>query len=107
MDRSTEIIIQNFEIEPPAEEPSDEDLLRLLADQIAYMIEYRMEYLLSLLYRNDVEESKINFALSPHCKEPANIALAKLVLDRQKERLATKKAYKIDPIDDIEEDLKF
>lgn len=107
MDKTAEIIIQNFEIEPPKEEPSDEDLLRLLSDQIAYMIEYRMEYLLSLLYRNDVEEVKINFALSPLCPEPANIALAQLVLARQKERLATKQAYKVEPLEDLEEGLKY
>ena len=102
-----DVLIRNFELEVPDEPLSEEALFEVLADQIAYMIEFRMEYLLSLLYRNDVEESKINFALSPACDDPANIALAKLVMERQRQRLATKKAYKIDKLEDLEEGLEF
>ncbi len=104
---SQNVIIRNFDLEVPDEPLSEEALFQVLADQIAYMIEFRMEYLLSLLYRNDVEESKINFALSPACEDPANIALAKLVMERQRQRLATKKSYKIEKLEDLEEGLEF
>ena len=66
-------IFQAFEIEPSGKEaPTEEELFQLLCDRIAWMIEYNMEYLLSLLYRNDVKGSKIHFALSPFEKDPAN-----------------------------------
>ena len=105
--KTQELITQNFELELPDEPISDERLFQILADQIAYMIEFRMEYLLSLLYRNDVLEHKINEALSPANEDPPNIALAKLVMERQKQRIATKKAYKVSPIEDIDEELRF
>lgn len=105
--KTQELITKNFELEVPDEPISDERLFDILADQIAYMIEFRMEYLLSLLYRNDVLEHKINEALSPANEDPPNIALAKLVMERQKQRVATKKAYKVEPIEDIDEELKF
>ncbi len=101
-------IIQAFEIEiPDAEAPTEEELFQHLCDRIPWMIEHNMEYLLSLLYRNDVEESKIHFALSHHEQEPANVALAKLVMERQKQRMATKKFYGKQNADDVEEGLKW
>lgn len=89
-----ELILRDFELQE-GDEPiaTEEDLLRLLADQIAGMIEYNLEVLLSNLYRLDVQEAKVNYALSPHCPEPANVALARLVLDRQKQRAYTKKHF--------------
>ena len=105
--KTLQLLAKTFELEAPDEEISDEQLFQILADQIAYMIEFRMEYLLSLLYRNDVLEWKINEALSPANEDPANIALAKLVMERQQQRLATKEEYKVEPIEGIDEELKF
>ena len=56
------------------------ELLNYLADVIAYMIENRLDYLLSLLYRLDVAEDKINRALMPGNAEDANVALARCAL---------------------------
>ncbi len=100
MDQNTfahtkDLIVRDFELEKHEEETlTEEDLFRLLADQISYMIEYRMEYLLSLMYRLDIDERKVNDALAPFAPEPANIGLARLVLDRQKRRAYTKAHYK-------------
>ena len=102
------IILRDFEIEIPSdEEPSEEELFQHLCDRIAWMIEYNMEYLLSLLYRNDILEHKIHFALSPHEKDPANVALAKLVMERQKERMETKKKYGKQNSEDIDEEIRW
>ncbi len=91
---TTALILRDFELAEPKNELSEQELLAYLADAIAYMIEHKMDFLLSLLYRLDVAERKINEALIPGNKEDANIALAKLVLERQKQRLATKRAYR-------------
>jgi len=101
------VLVQDFEIETTQEQLTEEQLFDLLCERITWMIEYKMEYLLSLLYRNDVLEEKINFALSPLCPDPANIALTKLVLARQKERMAIKQSFKVEPIEGLEEGLKF
>jgi hypothetical protein len=66
-----------------------------------------MEYLLSLLYRNDVAESKIYDALSPSSPDPANVSLAKLVMERQKQRLETKRQYGKQSAGGVEDDLRW
>ncbi len=107
--KETTTLLQAFEIDLPegVATPTEEELFQYLCDRIAWMIEHNMEYLLSLLYRNDVEEHKIHFALSPHDPDPANVALAKLVMERQKQRIATKKKYGKQNADDIDEELRW
>ena len=108
--KETTQLLRVFEIDLPDNDgtpPSEEELLLCLSDRIAWLIEHNMEYLLSLLYRNDVEESKIYFALSPFDPDPANIALAKLVIERQKQRMATRKKYGKQNNDNVEDELKW
>ncbi len=101
-------IIKDFSIEKEgAEKLGEEELLQLLADQVAYYLEHRLEFLLSTLYRMDVSEKKINAALSLDSTEPANITIAKLILERQKQRVFTKQFYKQAPIEDLEEGLEY
>ncbi len=103
---SRALLLRSFEVETPPEDLSEEQVLEALSERIAYMLEHQMEYLLSLLYRNDVEEHHIQRVLSPAWPEPAPLALAKLVLERQKNRLQTKKQIRVDPIPDLDDELK-
>lgn len=89
-----------FELE--ATPGSEEELLTLLAERIAEMLERRPEYLMSLLYRLDVLEEKIRPAMHPDAPEPANWGLARLVLERQKERAETKRTVKPKPLEGLE-----
>ena len=91
---TTALIVRDFELETPENPMSEAELLAYLANVIGYMIEKKLDYLLSLLYRLDVSESKINRALMPGNLEDANVALARLVIERQKQRIATKRAYR-------------
>ncbi len=91
---TTALILRDFELSDPNKEMTELELLDYLASAIDYMIEHKLDFLLSLLYRLDVSERKINEALLPGKEETANIALAKLVLERQKLRVATKRAYR-------------
>lgn len=84
---------QDFDIEQ-TDSLSEEDLLRMLVDHLDYLIDRRMEWLLSLMYRMDIDEAKVQEALLPTAKEPANIGLARLILDRQKRRVFTKQHYR-------------
>lgn len=97
-----DLIVKDFELENLKEGISEEELFDILANQIAYMIENQLEMLMSLMYRLDIDESKVNYALSPFAKDPANIEIAKLVLDRQKQRVYTKAYYKQKPLDDLD-----
>jgi hypothetical protein len=69
--------------------------LGLLEDRVSQLLADQPDLLWSFLYRLDVEESKIRKAL----QSPADAAhaLALLILDRQKQRVATKKAYREGP----------
>ena len=90
------IIVRDFEIES-AEEPtgmSEEELFRLLADQIDYMLDQTAEHLFSLFHRLDVREDLVRKALEPDAPVPANEGLARLVIDRQKQRNLTKSTFR-------------
>lgn len=106
MENNTEqvraLIVKDFELENVEEQLTEEELFDLLADQIAYMIEHQLEMLMSLMYRLDIDEKKVHFALSPYSPEPANIGIATLVLERQKQRVFTKSFYKQKPLDDMD-----
>ena len=99
---TNDLIVRDFELEPQDKILTEEELLGLLSDILAEMIERRLEFLLSLMYRLDIDEKKVHFALSPFCEEPANIALARLILERQKQRAFTKQYYKQEDLGDLE-----
>lgn len=77
---------------------SEEDLFNAIRDRVEYLLEKNPEILMSYLYRLDVLEVKIKAILSP--KSPINPidGLAHLILERQKERVKSKKKYKSRPI---------
>lgn len=94
------LVREPFELENTEPPASEAELLALLSERIAEMLERRPEYLMSLLYRLDVLEEKIHPAMHPLAPEPANVGLARLVLERQKQRIATKRNVKTEPLDD-------
>jgi hypothetical protein len=94
MFNTKDIIPVAFELNIADTTMSEQGMLELLAEHIGYLLEHKLDFLLSLMYRLDVEESKITAALVPHNPVPANIALAQLIFDRQKQRLHTKRNYK-------------
>jgi hypothetical protein len=81
---------------------TEETLVQLLATRIAEMLEQQPEQLMSMLYRLDVLEEKIRPVMRPDAEDPAHIGLAKLVVERQKQRIATKLSVKTAPLTDLE-----
>ena len=91
--KDKELIIQNFEIQGAEGDISEAELLDILTSQVAFLMDRKLDYLLSLLYRLDVLEPKIKAVLyNQEIIEPAR-GLAKLILERQKERVATRSKY--------------
>lgn len=76
---------------------SESDLYRAIKDRVAYLLDTNPELLMSSLYRLDVLEVKINAVLAPNSPVAPVEGLARLILERQKERIASKKKYKSDP----------
>ena len=84
---------------PPSERTfSEEEILAILRQQIAYLLDHKRDWLLGKLYRMDVREQDIKIALNLPTETPA-AALAKLILLRQQERAALKEAVEVKPLD--------
>ena len=75
--------------------PALEDLIRALAERVAYMLDKEPDLLFSTLYRLDVLEHKINAVLHSGTENPA-YGLARLIVERQQEKLKTRSAWKKD-----------
>jgi hypothetical protein len=88
------------EFQPEQWESLDEEALyEMILARVNELLETDIDLLMSYLYRLDVEEYKINNALSLNALLPANEGIARLILERQKQRMMTKKKYKQDPIE--------
>ena len=88
----SQIIINNFQLENEPEEQLDElTLHQALTDRIAQMLDHEMDLLFSTLYRLDVLEYKIKAVLSGSTGENIPSGLARLVIERQKEKMKTRK----------------
>lgn len=98
MNDSFELIYNDLNLESGST-LTDDQLLAIISDRVAWFLENDKDLLLSYLYRLDIEEEKIDNALSPKDIDPANIAIGKLIFNRQKQRLETKQKYKVDPIE--------
>jgi hypothetical protein len=78
---------------PESESILDEPaLLELFAKRVEEMLKGDIDLLLSSLYRLDVEEYKIQRALRS-TDVPAARGIAQLIIDRQKEKIITRKKY--------------
>jgi len=78
-------------------ELSESDLYQAIKARVEYLLEKNPELLMSYLYRLDVLEVKINAVLAPNSIVPPIEGLSNLILERQKERIASKKKYKSPP----------
>jgi hypothetical protein len=81
---------------------TEDDLIRWLATRIGDLLQYRTEYLFNILYCLDVDEQKMHNALLPNAPDPADIGLAKILIERQRLRLFTKQFYKQPKLSDEE-----
>ncbi len=89
-------VASQFEIGALDVELSEEVILETLSERIAYMMEHNLDYLLSLMYRLDIEEADLQSALHRSATEAPHIALAKLVLKRQKQRIQSRIEHQIE-----------
>ncbi|MEN0047694.1 MAG: hypothetical protein AAF806_11600 [Bacteroidota bacterium] len=101
-----DLIIRDFQLEDQQVPESEEAMLDWMSDYVAYLIESRLEYLMSTMYRMDISEAAVQKALSPLNSEPANVTVARLIIERQKQRVFTKGFYKQEELD-IEEQMKW
>lgn len=93
-----EFSLQNFE-----SDLDEKTLFQMILDRVDYLISHDVDLLMSYLYRLDVEEKDIRKVMDLNAVLPANEGIARLILERQKKRIATKRKYKQDPIEGWDE----
>lgn len=76
---------------------SESDLYNAIKDRVEYLLETSPDLLMSSLYRLDVLEVKIKAVLAPDSPVAPIEGLSRLILERQKERIASKRKFKSDP----------
>ncbi|MBK6363564.1 MAG: hypothetical protein IPL63_15530 [Saprospiraceae bacterium] len=78
---------------PQQESENEEELLKHIMDRVEYFLHHDKGLLLSYMYRLDIDERIIEKAILEQEDDPIAYTLAKLILDRQKKRVETKKKY--------------
>jgi len=96
---TTAMVSAPFDLSFSTPPGSEEELLSLLSERIEQMLQHNPEYLMSLLYRLDVLERKIVPVMRPDAPDAPHVGLAKLVLERQKQRMETKRSIKTEKIE--------
>ena len=101
-DEQLELAMSGISLEAISED-EERTLINLLANRIAELLEGNPDLLFSTLYRLDIYESKINTVLKIESDAP--VGLARLIIERQREKLRTRKKYKSDSEVDWADDL--
>lgn len=98
MIQEDEELFNDLEAYRQEDELHESELLNAIARRVQELLDTDKGLLLSYMYRLDIEERKIADALENQGDEPIALVLAKLIFQRQKDRLATKKKYRQPPI---------
>ena len=77
----------------------DNDFLQVVAERVAELMESNMELFFNHLYRMDIDERQVHKILNFSEEESVYISIAKIIIERQKKRLETKRKYKQGNID--------
>ncbi len=101
---TAKLVKKDFEIELSDSFITEEQLEIALAERVYYLIEHDLERLFSILYRLDVNEQKVHNALKLENIIPPALAIARLIINRQKEKARTRLLYSQDE-PDFEEDV--
>jgi hypothetical protein len=83
---------------------SYQQLQHQLAERLNYLIAHDFSLLISILYRLDISEKKLRQLLTPSGEATAGDIIADLIIERQLQKIASRKAFKNNPTDIPEEE---
>ncbi len=86
---------------------TEDELIVLLAERINDLIRQDFNQLLSLLYRIDIDESKLRNLLKEHPEKDAGGLIAEMILERQKQKIAARKQFRSQQQSDQQEEEKW
>ncbi len=83
---------------------TETDLLQLLSDKINHLIVHDFDKLISILYRADIDEKKLNYILAENKNEDAGKLIALLFIERQMQKIKSREAFRNSSENDSEEE---
>ena len=86
-------VLRELDFTLPHENPNWDELLEAITQQVAFMLTNKTEALMQALYRLDVREFKLRAVLDHEAPEKWAASIARLILDREKERLMWRQKY--------------
>jgi len=89
-----QFICERFELEPLENELSESELIRHLSKAIRFYLDKDFNKLLNILYRIDVKETDIKQILTASPPNEIAETLAVTVIDREKQKIQTRKKYR-------------
>ncbi|MFI5211571.1 MAG: hypothetical protein ACHQIH_01705 [Ignavibacteria bacterium] len=87
------IISRNFEVEKSGELTID-TLVKMLSVRIRELLEKNLEKLVSIMYRIDLNQAKVDKIFENISKDEIAYQLAVLIIERQIEKIRTRRLYK-------------
>jgi hypothetical protein len=101
---SNELIqLINTELETQFPEETEQDILGPLSEYINHLINTDFQKLLYYLYRIDISEQKLQKLLAENADKNAGDIIAHLIIERQLQKLESRKKYSSPPRDADEE----
>ena len=73
---------------------SNDELKKLLSEQLDYLIKNNFSRLVYVLYRLDISEKKLKELLSTNADVPAADIIAEMIIERQLQKIAARKLFK-------------
>lgn len=96
-------VLRELDFSLPKENPDWDELLEAITQQVAFMLTNKTEALMQALYRLDVREYKLRAVLDHESPEKWAASIARLIVDREKERLMWREKYAaFNPTEDSE-----
>lgn len=83
-----QIVNQSFNLET-----TESNFVNFLTDKINYLIIHDFNKLIYILYRADINETKLNKLLAENKKEDAGKIIAALFIQRQLEKIKSKETF--------------
>lgn len=81
---------------------NEDDMIALITQYVQELIDYDFEKLLLLLYRIDVNESKVKKAIDANGPNLAAKSIAQLIFNREKEKMETRQRFNDNQTNDWE-----
>ena len=100
------VIIESISTEFNLRKENPGDFMKDLSEAINYLIENDFSRLVQILYRMDINESRLKKMLAEHTDNDAGSTIAELIVERERQKKLSRQQFKRDD-DDIPEEEKW